>query len=1576
VAKQPRAYLQWSLLDQSEDPVPWSTSDVKKLRDYYEKLSDAAEQAAKDMRRLEGDKLGKGDTVDALKELVNELPKYMDKAHDAYEKGYRALDKWETSLGTARMSSASIVRQAATAFDALEDSDAWKEKVDGEDPARDAFIKRLTRVLNDMNDAADECASALEEAKQGSPRKLWGWLDKIVTWVEENPLLYAVAMVVAGLAAIFIPGLGIALALTVLAISAATLHKEGKLGFNRESLFTLGMDALSLIPGGALLRGGRAVSRVAGQAATRVPGKLRSGVSNTATSLRNGAGWVASTKVGQLATNTTGGKIATSIVKDSAASMASSITVQVAGEGKSLSDINYAHEALTAVGTSAAGSTAGVLKDAATPTPTGTEPGSGGFTGREDGGGEDLTSTSDPDPANIGSSELGDNQGSGSENSGSNQGENGGQGTEGATSEGGRNASGEGTPPELTGPCANDSSSQPNASSAPFEPSGSNTMDPAPTADSDGGAPASVGADSAGAPASEGPDVRPSSTDDGPADPAPSTSDEPNTRDSEQGESNQANREEPREEFGPVTRSSAASSTPQPSNRPRSQIGDPDVDTSSGRSENSTGPESHKAGRAPEETSPQRNADDTETNTSGAQSREIISENAAIGNDNNRLAERGDIPVAAPVRYGNFGEFTDFRGPDGERTVSYRYIGSRPDGSDYTMNVTRDGANVNGTDVRSTRDGFRVAGADGSSARTDRGGVELTGPDGRGGASYRDGELTVSTSDGDVSASRDPNGREVRTDDGLTVRQDRNGDLRVSHVGDGPVRQRFDGDGPFVHRLGAEATGEVPPAQVYDPATGRQAQVGGDGYRVQTPHGSTHGYDRTDNSVRVESGDARAEVRPNSAGVSSTDRSVDIRLNADGTGSARGGGSEAFIRPDVVHVSGGDSAGVPDATLRQEADGRGGSRPVVRAGDFTAEPGRVGFDGGSRVEIGEIGGRDGRPGTRVIRVVEGGRERTYDMEGRPVGGGGAHEPLPRDPVTNRPYLPIGTPDNPSRAQVTIEAGAGTGTSRNEAALRVDGTDDWSVRTSHDGEMSMTPPGDNPDSVGVTRRPDGSTQVHTRESGYTVDNRDGITARAPGGLNGRTDGNNANVSDGSTVTSARTEESGRLQGERSAETRSESEPGRLYGDSSTHESSVSTREGTTVWTRGNEVHTTMGPNRQAGTILSGDRTVDVTNDGLRARGSGRDSDDWEVSVDRDGTRGDNGAQSIDVRARPEGDRVQSPVHRTDRGVGWGVRSPVRSPDQVSFRTGGDVEGTQRASGRTEVTDTNSGTTVRDARGGVRVESGGIQPDLRVTPHEVRVNAPDGSQQRVDLESLHGNPRTADPVRTDEGPTPQGQAGEGSAQSERGGSSARQDRSRITALRDTKQNVLQAVPFEVFKNVLNVVTGAAFDKLRYEMDWSADDLEFGPNGWPNPSYVVQSSMQIGTAIQKGAVDAHYGGEHGLPGFPSELAHQAMRNNLRDEYLEEHEEDFLEGKEVEKKLVLLNALLDEKVKGEYQRERKGLLSEGWLPPEELEQRRQEELRVDQFLRDAELEREELEAELAELYGVDVTDIEKLRD
>ncbi|MFE9243157.1 hypothetical protein [Nocardiopsis sp. NPDC006938] len=1732
MAKQPREFLEWKLLDCREDPVPWLPSDVRSLKRFYERLSDAAKQAAEDMRRLEGDELGQGDAVSALQDLVKELPRHLDKAQDAYEKGYRALDKWAVALGAARMDSASIVHRAVTAHSALEDPDAWTKKLDGEDPVRKEFVDQLKRVLDDMDDAARDCADALEEAKQGSPRKLWGWLDKIVTWVEDNPLLYAVAMVVAGLAAIFIPGLGIALALTVLAISTATLHKEGKLGFNRESLFTLGMDALSLVPGGALLRGGRAVGKAAGQAATRVTGqRVAGGVSRAASSVRSGA----SRAVPSVLRNTTGGKIATTVVKDSAASMASSITVQVAGEGKSFNDISLTNEALTAFGTSAAGSTVGVLKnEGALPDLFGGGSGSGGTSG---GGSDPATGNGGSDPAGTQGSSGGGDTGEGGPTTGGGgtgeappsagsatpesgpapmgglgdsvpqqggpgdsapqtgaaQADTGGAG--GSAGSGGAAPESAGAPtnaggssadsgvgggagsPETAGARSDAGGSSPEPAGAPANTGGqgdaapqtgaahtdtgspdasretadapANTGGPADSSapsgadqsDSGSGGSSSEAAatreDSGTAePSSATAGARPDSDGSAPEAPTdtggsqPDRAEGPGTNDAEGGQGGRGDGTQPPEEFAPVTRTGGAN-TPQPSGTPRARVGEPgDVETAPANRDPQPDTAARSGERSDGDSTPPPNPGDpnpsprADLGLDGPATRAPEQAGESVphrSGEEGRAPETGRGDGSAPqspdgakvthTRTTGRGEFTTTRGTDGEQNVAYRHPATREGDPDFTMNVTRDGVDVNGTGVRSTGRGFDMSSADGSSVRARRDGadhpgdLEVTGPGGRGRASYRDGELTVSTSDGDVSVSQDRNGNQVRTADGLTVRQDGDG-LRVSHTGDGPVRQRFDGDGLEVSRPAADGAGDTPRTQVSDPSTGRDATVGVDGYRVEVPGGSSHSFDRADGTVRVESGDTRAEVSPDAAHLSDVDRGVDLELRRDGTGRVRGGPSSAEIRADGgIDLQATVFSSRNDATLRQETDAQGHSRPVARTGDVSVEPGRVSFDHGSRVEIVD------HQGTSAIRVVDGGRQRTYNMDGTPVRGE-TYPSLPWDPATGTPSTVISGPDGRALTGVTIEPGRGGDGTGTAPVLRVDNPYGWSVRASGDGDVTMTAPGGRDNSLEVTHRGDGSVAVTTRDGSHRADNGGGrLSVFGPDGLQGATDGDRVRVSDGQASTTVRTDERAGNPGERVAETRSDREARRPFAESSAGETSVSTSEGTRVTVGEGEVRTTTGRGQEPGSVRSGDRTVEVGSDGLTARGTGRDADSWEVSTGPDRTSGHNGAQSIEVTAKPGRPGVQNPVH-TGNGRWPRLRDPLVSPDQVRFESGGNVSGTRSASGRAEVTDGANGTTVRDARGGVRVDSGG-GPELRVTEGHVRVTAPDGVQHRVDIPGswADGSPlrnregaSTVPPTTGDDGARAPQRDGDAPAQrdgdtdapqrdgdtdapqrdgddtaSGRGGrrdsgDAERPDPDPVTTLRDTRRAALQPIPFEFFKNVLNVVAGTGFDFGRHFVaewtgqDWLSEGIAFGPDGLPNPSYVVQSFMQLGTAIPKAAAEGRYGGADGLPNLPLELGHQAMRNNLRDEYLDEYHEDFREGEKVEKQLEVLNKLLTKENLTKYEDTR---LDDHPDPDAAAEQER-----ADEFLARAKAEREQLEVELAELYNVSLADVQKMRE
>ncbi|MFE3461023.1 hypothetical protein ACFXKD_26065 [Nocardiopsis aegyptia] len=1693
MAKQPRDYLRWDLLDRGEDPVPWSVSDVRSLKTFYEKLSDAAEQAATDMRRLEGDKLGEGDTVSALKELVNELPKHLDKAHDAYEKGYKALDTWSAALTTARIESASVARDAATAYLALEDSDAWKEEVDGDDPARDEYISKLNTVLSAMDEAADTCRDALEEAKQGNPRELWGWLDAVVTWVEENPLIYAAIMVVGGLAAIFIPGLGIALALAALSISAAGLHREGKLGFNRESLFTLGMDALALVPGGALLRGGRAVSRAVGTAATRVPGRVRGGVSSAAAAVRANRGVqrvssVAGTArrgVNRFRTHTAG-EIAYSVVRDSATSMGSSITVQVAGEGKSFGDIDYGHEALTALGTSTAGASAQVLKDRGIgPFGGGSDGGSGGggdpvpeLDGIGSGDGPDSSGppdTSDaPDP--TGSS---DNSGP-PDTSGAPEGApepsgapdltpefsdppstaEPGAGPQGSTtpefsdassqSPGGGGPQGSTTPefssPQTTaeptagpqGSTTPEFSSPPSTAEPTAGPQGSTTPEfssPPSTAEPTAGPqgsttpefshPTTTAEPSAGGPqgsttpefsdaagpstTSASPDLTPEFSDASTQSPGtggpqgsttPEFSDAPTTSEPSAGgpqgsttpefsDGPRGDRDDaPRDEFAPVSGSRPAMNAPPLPNRPLNQPMDPDLG----------GPTpDQRGGPSPEDNAPRPRGGDTDTTTNtttphhgGAPSPSPTPDGAAPAPRADAAPAPADTPSPDTPRPDNTrdddsavrstpatpetrGEYRTTDRPDGGQDVSYRYPGrgGRPD---FNVNVTGEGTNVNGTDVRADGNSMQVTGTDGSSATTSRqDGVQLTGPGGTRGASYRDGEVTVPTRGGDVSASRDTNGITVRTDDGLTVRQDHRTDTtEITHSGGGPIDQRLNGGGPDVTRPAADGSDRVPRAHVDDPGTGRTAEVGPDGYRVDVEGGGSHGYDRDTGTARVDSDGTRAEIGPEFARVSDAERGVDIRLRQDGVGVAEAGNSRAVIGEDgTVDVRTSNPPLSPDAPptphATQDASGH------VRIGNTDTWPGQVRTEDGTGVRVTGTGND-----ARIHVRDDHGSTRTYDMHGTPVPRD-AHPPLRLDPVTHQPSLVSGG----TRVTLEPEVRDYGGDTVRPPGLRVETPQGWSVSTSSD-EVTMRTPDDGNGSLEINRRKGGATTVRSGE--HRVDaSGNALRVAGPGGIRGESGADHSSVSDGSARTDV---DHGDPSAGPVARTTSETDPDQRIAQSSDADSSVSTGPRSEVWARGEDVHTTLPTDGDRVTLDSGDRTVDVGPDGISARGPASDGGGWRASVDSDGRISGslNDDHRIDVHPSGEGGRGGN---------------PLRSPDDVEFRTGGDVEGTQRRSGRSEIDDTGNGTRVRDARGGARVDVPSdrnpldprrhFESSVRVTPDHVRISAPDGSQQRVDIPGARGG-EPASPARPDHGaPTPRHDDGSPAPRQDDGSPAPRQDgetavraddgadqsgptrddgaassdspagrddgasprgssdQNPTTALRQSFWGAFKGMGWEALKNTLNLATGYGFDLLREEFGWFDDELKL------DTRYLVQSAAQLATALPKGAYDGAYSGTPGTPdgGFPGdranvplELAHQAARNNIRDLWLEENEEEFLRTEDIDAELKVLDALLDEKTLAKYEEQR------GDMSPDERKN-------LDRFLVEVERKRDELQAE-----------------
>ncbi|MCY9786245.1 hypothetical protein KIK06_20330 [Nocardiopsis sp. EMB25] len=1673
MATNPREHLRWNLLDQPGDPVPWNSYEARSLKTFYERLADAADQAATDLRRLEGDKLGEGETIKALKELVEELPSHLDKAHTAYEKGYKALETWADALDAAREKSETVAILAAGAYDGLADDerDTWKEGEGGDDPLREEYVVRLRRVTDDLDEAAETAKNALEDAKQGDPNKLWGWLDAIVTWVEENPLIYAAIMVVAGIAAIFIPGLGIALAIAALSISAATLHREGKLGFNMETVLTLGLDAMSLIPGGVLLRGGRAVSRVAGPFASRASGPVRRGVRTTANAVRNNrAVQTVTTNVGRAKSSVSstingnralrvGADFVATGTKDTAVGMGSSIAVQMAG-GTSWEDINLTNELIGAAATNfpAAGVSAGKTEWDLSHSSSGS--GSSGTTTTGSGGGDNTPDIDTPDidvdtaPGGDGSGGGGSTDGGGNDPTAANDAGAPRSGDDPATP-----GSGDGS----VSPTGADGAAPPQtgADPQPFQAEGPGSSGDAAPAQTSGDTQTTQAADTTSAQTAG--DTGPTHTDGGDTGSTQSGGDT-STSQSSGGDGSSSRTDgdpgsvsgdtaQPRMPDAPdpdqyddlgeggvaVTRNAPAGNGGGdfPA-RSQNRIGDPDPDSSGQRDADTPGDTTSPTPRASgdgttdtddpaaahEPDRPTPNPDTTRPSDATTSDSGPTTDGPNPDTSGPEDTPTPDTPAPAGERIdveGARGEYRTVEGPDGQPNVTYRY----PTGDgDYTMTVSPDDVTVNGTSVQRQDNGFQVTNADGASVsvsngeRGQPGTIDLTSPDGERGPSYSSngsggsdrpghadhpGEVRVPTRDGDVSAYRGRDGATIRTDDGLTVNQSRDGAAQITHNGDGAVDLRFN-DGPRVNRPEGEP-GATPRTTVTDPRSGRTAQVGSDGYRVDTGDGATHGYDRGTDTATLDANGSRVEAGPDSVRVTDESRGVDMRQGRDGRGTAVGAGSGGRVREDgSAEIRTDNPTATPHATLG--ADGH------AQVGGTQAWPGQVVNPDGSGVwirpgRVDPVSGDRMSSDTIEVRGPDG-SARSYGMDGRALGEYPSLSPNPGASGSS-----AHASDDPSSFTMDMGGNRITVTSGSDPTVRADipsGHPDhprgWSVTASRGGEVSVSaPPDARGDRLQVTNRQPGepggkvstdmSTDLHRIGSGP-----DGVTADASGGVHAGSTERGSHVGDGTLRTEVTSD------GHGGAETRTPS--GDPVAGHSGSEGHVATDSGVTVRTRGDEVTADVPKGSNQTVRDGGGRTIDVRPDGTTMRGPSPDTPE-SVPLRMGETAGDAGRVPPGWRVETTSDGSMAASTHPDNEII--VRSPddmsrtphiTRNPDDVEYRNG-DVNGNQTRSGRNEVSDGN-GTTVRDSRRGVRVTSGDDSPELRITEDQVRVTTATprllGTVERQDVQIVDiptarpdtgtdaprpgsgggapapgrdasaPTPRqdsdapdarrdttdTTDTTDTDGSTRPESGDGrsdaDGSPGNDRRGDDASGDgdppvRSELNSMRTT----LVQTGETFVKNVLNVLGGLAAEHL-----WIGEPGVAGIQ----TADVVQAFTQLGTSVPKGLAEARMGDMSDLPPgvapFGLEMSHQAARNMWRDDTMdamyEEQVDTAGELNDVKKSIDFLNDVFIPEIDSQLENARNN-----GAGPEELE-------RLEALREAAENQRESLVQQRNELH------------
>ncbi|WP_406276416.1 hypothetical protein OHT93_32355 [Streptomyces sp. NBC_00191] len=88
----------WAVLDLTEDPTPGETQVLNNLAGEYKKVFEEAESAFSVITRIESQELGQGKAMEALKEVLKELPKQVGALRDSFEAAAKAVSDYVPRL--------------------------------------------------------------------------------------------------------------------------------------------------------------------------------------------------------------------------------------------------------------------------------------------------------------------------------------------------------------------------------------------------------------------------------------------------------------------------------------------------------------------------------------------------------------------------------------------------------------------------------------------------------------------------------------------------------------------------------------------------------------------------------------------------------------------------------------------------------------------------------------------------------------------------------------------------------------------------------------------------------------------------------------------------------------------------------------------------------------------------------------------------------------------------------------------------------------------------------------------------------------------------------------------------------------------------------------------------------------------------------------------------------------------------------------------------------------------------------------------------------------------------------------
>lgn len=285
-----RNYLQWELVGEGSDPVVASQDDVEDSAKIFSDQGKQMNDAASLLRQISDMAGWTGEAAKELAEKADDAYGDLDKAAEKYVDAGKALSTFAVAVGTARIESEAAVQDAVEAeakrkANATSDIEGVAEptqaqKDDDEQRGKDlaaansalsAARTRLVNALDDLDSAANTCASAIKNAseqfKDSKMDDIKGAVSSalkvIVDALQVLAIILAIVIVVLliiGTAGAFAGVLALAATLSTVAfwLGAAILGLTliqaamGDAGINE-----IGWALLGVVGGGAILKGAK-----------------------------------------------------------------------------------------------------------------------------------------------------------------------------------------------------------------------------------------------------------------------------------------------------------------------------------------------------------------------------------------------------------------------------------------------------------------------------------------------------------------------------------------------------------------------------------------------------------------------------------------------------------------------------------------------------------------------------------------------------------------------------------------------------------------------------------------------------------------------------------------------------------------------------------------------------------------------------------------------------------------------------------------------------------------------------------------------------------------------------------------------------------------------------------------------------------------------------------------------------------------------------------------------------------------------------------------------------------------------